>query len=74
LAVPEPPINKTPFWTKEVDEWIGLGWVKIALVMYSVLHESRVGKRSCENLKPFEGSGFHFSGVITLYSTLLSSM
>ena len=34
LAVPEPPINNTPFWTNEVEEWIGLGWVKIALTMY----------------------------------------
>lgn len=74
LAVPEPPIKRQPFWTKAVAEWMGLGWVKTELTMYSVLHESRVGSKSCENLTPFDGSGFHFSGVIILYSTLLSSI
>ena len=74
LAVPLPPINSTPFCTNEVDEWMGFGWVKIAFVIYSVLHESSVGNKSCENLTPFDGSGFHFSGVIIRYYTLLSSI
>ena len=67
FAVPDPPINKTPFWTKDVDEWIGLGWFKTEFVIYSVLHESSVGINNCENFKPFVGSGFHFYGVIILY-------
>ena len=72
LAVPEPPINKTPFWTKAVEEWIGLGWPRTEFTIYYVLHESNVGSNNWENLKPFVGSGFHFSGVMILYYTLLS--
>jgi hypothetical protein len=46
LAVPDPPISRTPFWTKAVEECVGLGWVKILLTRYSTLKESKVGRRS----------------------------
>ena len=72
LAVPEPPIKRTPFCTKAVDEWIGLGWLRIVFVKNSTLKESSVGSKSWENLTALSAAGFHNYGLTMQYSIFWS--